>query len=109
AMPNVFGAIVSMRSGRRSVSAWPIALASCIGATIVTFPRCPSAAASVLMPSECTPSSLVTRISRIGIFDCIGGNEQQQHSSDARERRAGRERDRRTEPFVELAKQHARD
>ena len=30
----------------------------------------------------------MTRISRIGIFDCIGGNEEQQHSRNACERGA---------------------
>src|SRR5436853_2018500 len=98
-----------MRSGRRSVSAWPIALASCIGATIVTFPKCPSAAASVLIPSECTPSSLVTRISRIGIFDCIGANEEQQHSRDAGKCRTRHECHRRPEVLVQLAEEHARN
>src|SRR5204863_5705787 len=108
-MPKFFGAIVSKRSGRRSVNAWPMALASCIGATIVTLPRCPSAAASVLIPSECTPSSLVTRISRIGIFDCIGGNEEQQHSRHARKRGAGHERNGRAELFVQLTEENARN
>src|SRR5436190_7911612 len=108
-IPYVFGPIVSMRSGRRNVSAWPMALASCIGATIVTLPRCPSAAASVLIPSECTPSSLVTRISRIGIFDCIGGNEEQQHSRHARKRGAGHERNGRAELLVQLTEENARN
>ena len=50
------------RSGRRSVSAWPIALASICGATTVTSPRRATARASAWMPSDRTPSSLVTRI-----------------------------------------------
>ena len=56
----------SMRSGRRSVSACPMALASWIGATTVTSPRGPSASARALIPSELTPSSLVTRMRGIG-------------------------------------------
>ena len=36
--PKTLSLIVSMRSGRRSVSAWPIALASCNGATTSTSP-----------------------------------------------------------------------
>src|SRR6185369_1761843 len=108
-MPNVFGPIVSMRSGRRSVSAWPMALASCIGATIVMLPRWPSAAASVLIPSEWTPSSLVTRMSYIGIFDCIGGNQQQQHSRDARERGACHKGHGGAKAVVEVAEQDACD
>ncbi len=54
--------MVSSLSGLRSVSACPIALASAKGATTVTSPRVFIASASALMPSECTPSSFVTRI-----------------------------------------------
>ena len=66
----MFGPTRSMRSGRRSVSAWPMALASWIGATMVTSPRRRSASASALIPSECTPSSLVTSMRGIGTYDC---------------------------------------
>ena len=55
----------SMRSGRRSVSAWPIALASIWGATMTTSPSGSSDAASAWIPSERTPSSLVTRMRNI--------------------------------------------
>ena len=50
--PKVFGAIVSIRSGRRKVSAWPIALASVVGATIVTSPISRSAPASASTPAD---------------------------------------------------------
>src|ERR1051326_524878 len=109
AMPKVFGAIVSMRSGRRSVNAWPIALASCMGATMVTLPRCPSAAASTLMPSECTPSSLVTRMSCIGIFHSIGANEEQQHGGEPSQCRTRHECRAGAKMFVEFPEQHAGD
>src|SRR6266705_1881165 len=86
-----------------------MALASCIGATIVTLPRWPRATASALMPSEWTPSSLVTRISRIGIFDCIGGNEEQQHGRHGCERGARHECDGRAKVFVQVAEQDTCD
>jgi hypothetical protein len=52
----------SIRSGRRSVSAWPMALASRCGATMVTAPSLETARASSCRPADRTPSSLVTRI-----------------------------------------------
>jgi hypothetical protein len=44
--------IASRRNGCRSVRPWPTALASWIGATIVTSPNGAIAAASARMPSE---------------------------------------------------------
>jgi hypothetical protein len=49
---NVRSAIASSRSGRRSVSACPIALASSMGATTVTSPIARSASASARIPSD---------------------------------------------------------
>ena len=57
-----FSATGSMRSGRRSVSACPMALASWMGATTVMSPNERTACTSARIPSEWTPSSFVTRI-----------------------------------------------
>ena len=68
-MANTFGPMVSMRSGRRSVRACPMALASWMGATTVMSPNGASVSASSRIPSEWTPSSLVTRMRGMGNID----------------------------------------
>src|SRR5436190_19028453 len=56
------------RSGRVRVSEWPEALCSRSGATMMTSPSSRRAPARSLMPSEYTPSSLVTRM-RVMVSD----------------------------------------
>src|SRR5262245_27039159 len=65
--------ICSSRSGRLSVNACPIALASSTGATMVTSPSGRSASARIAIPSERYPSSLVTRIKAMRNDNYING------------------------------------
>ncbi len=93
--------IVSSRSGRRSVSAWPMALASCKRRDDGHFAKRLSASASALMPSERTPSSLVTRIRLIISIRIIasvrrfGGSETLGSGTNEKRRIAARMRQRR--------------
>ena len=58
-----------MRSGRRKVRAWPMAEASCVGATTVTLAERLQRVGQRVNPRRVTPSSLVTRMTGIGTFD----------------------------------------
>src|SRR4051794_22630621 len=76
-----------------------------MGATVITSPNGCNAAASAVMPSECTPSSFVIKIrSMRELYPTISGgtirhNDEQENRGGDREERAGEKRDCRSEHF----------